>query len=114
MKVEKLANMREFLIRNGITAGDMINYDAWVRLIELLERYESYLMSRISPAENSLDFVHLWVYKATTGQASSGEIADALDAYIKEELLSFRKYFNSNSYGHIDESDVQGYLDNKE
>ena len=29
----------------------------------------------------------------------------------KEFLMKFRKYFNTMNYGHIDESDIDGFLD---
>ena len=37
---------------------------------------------------------------------------DFFEREVKKELLmNFRKYFNSANYGHIDESDVDGFID---
>ena len=43
---------------------------------------------------DALDFVYQWFYKLSTGQASYGEVADAIEQFHKEKLREELKLFN--------------------
>jgi len=106
--------------KDGLWAEDWIEEHKWKDVFELMSQYASEVVENtqkqrmsVNLSDNEYEFISKWFYKLSAGEASTGTIADALCEFIKDELLRFRRYINSNNYGHIDESDVQAYIDNK-
>ena len=65
------------------------------------------IRQKISELEKQVQFEMLCdpdIYEASANEHFEREVK-------KELLMNFRKYFNSANYGHIDESDVDGFID---
>jgi len=84
------------------------------KLIEILEKNLNYKPHTIIGIEKCAEEILLMAEFEALCNPDIYE-ASANEHFEQEEkrdfLMKFRKYFNTMNYGHIDESDIDGFLD---